>query len=55
MLFSNPDNFDDPVDMVLKGQEYEALKVKVQELWNEWETLSSRADEIDSQRSALFN
>ena len=55
MLFSNPDNFDDPVDLVLKGQEYEALKVKVQELWNEWETLSSRADEIDSQRSALFN
>ena len=47
-MFSRPDRFDEPAQIAASGQEYRALKEEAQSLWEEWERLSTEAENIDS-------
>ena len=52
-MFSKPDQFEDPTQLVASGEQYRALKEKAQSLWEEWESLSLAAESIDSKLVGL--
>ena len=52
-MFSNPDLFDDPTQIVSSGEQYRVLKEEVQSLWDEWERLTSEAEDVDSKLTDL--
>ena len=52
-MFSEPDQFGDPVQITSSAERYAALKEEAESLWDEWERLSLEAENIDSQLEAL--
>ena len=52
-MFSEPDQFGDPVQIASSAERYAALKEEAESLWDEWERLSLEAENIDSQLEAL--
>jgi ATP-binding cassette subfamily F protein 3 len=52
-MFSSPGQFDGPDELVSTGEQYTVLKRETESLWEEWETLSLRAEDIDSQLVGL--
>ena len=52
-MFARPDQFDDPDQIAASGKQYRALKKEAQSLWEEWERLSSEAENIDSQLAGI--
>ena len=52
-MFSNPDLFDDPVQIATSGEQYRVLKEETQSLWEEWESLSLQAESIGSKLEGL--
>ena len=52
-MFSSPDQFDDPDEVVSASEHYATLKSEAESLWDEWERLSLEAENIDSQLEAL--
>ena len=52
-MFSEPDQFDDPVQIAFSGEEYRVLKEEAQSLWEEWERLSLEAESIDGKLTEL--
>ena len=52
-MFARPDQFDEPDQIAASGKQYRALKKEAQSLWEEWERLSSEAENIDSQLAEI--
>jgi ATP-binding cassette subfamily F protein 3 len=52
-LFSTPSQFNNGQDLILLGEKYQKLKAKAQSLWDEWDVLSTEADEINAQLDVL--
>ncbi len=52
-MFSEPDQFDDPAQLADSGEQYRVLKEEAESLWDEWETLSLQADDIEGELVAL--
>ena len=52
-MFSSPDLFDEPTQIVSSGVQYRVLKEEVQSLWDEWERLALEAENVDSKLTAL--
>ncbi len=52
-MFSSPDLFDEPAQIVSSGEQYRVLKEEVQSLWDEWERLASEAENVASTLTAL--
>ena len=52
-MFARPDQFDEPDQIAASGKQYRALKDEAQSLWDEWERLSSEAENIDSQLAGI--
>ena len=52
-MFSNPDLFDDPVQIAASGEQYRVLKEETQSLWEEWERLSLQAEGVGSELAEL--
>ena len=52
-MFSSPDQFDDPDELVSASEQYALLKQEAESLWDEWERLSLEAEDIDNQLKAL--
>ena len=52
-MFSRPDLFDEPTQIVSSGEQYRVLKEEVQSLWDEWERLALEAENVDSKLTAL--
>ena len=53
-MFARPDQFDEPDQIAASGKQYRALKKEAQSLWEEWERLSSEAENIDSQLAGIM-
>ena len=52
-MFSSPDLFDEPTQIVSSGEQYRVLKEEVQSLWDEWERLALEVENVDSKLTAL--
>ena len=52
-MFSSPDLFDEPTQIVSSGEQYRVLKEEVQSLWDEWERVALEAENVDSKLTAL--
>ena len=52
VMFSSPDLFDEPTQIVSSGEQYRVLKEEVQSLWDEWERLALEAENVDSKLKA---
>jgi ATP-binding cassette subfamily F protein 3 len=52
-LFSNPNQFKDTAQMATSGEQYRVLKKETLSLWEEWEKLSSEAEEVKIQLGKL--
>ena len=52
-MFSSPDLFDEPTQIVSSGEQYRVLKEEVQSLWDEWERLTLKAEDVDSKLTDL--
>jgi uncharacterized coiled-coil DUF342 family protein len=52
-LFSAPSQYNNAQDLISLGEKYKKLKSKAQSLWDEWDGLSTEADEINSQLDEL--
>ena len=52
-LFANPEQFADPAQIADSAEKYRLLKEEEQTLWQEWETLSLEAEDIETQLTAL--
>ena len=52
-MFSEPDQFGDPIQIASSAERYAALKEETESLWEEWERLSLEAEDIDSQLEGL--
>ncbi len=52
-MFSRPDKFDDPAQLATSGEQYTVLKEETESLWEEWEKLSLKAEDIDSRLEGL--
>ena len=52
-MFSSPDLFDEPAQIVSSGEQYRVLKEEVQSLWDEGERLASEAENVASTLTAL--
>ena len=52
-MFSSPDQFDDPDELVSASEQYALLKSEAESLWDEWERLSLESEDIDSRLEAL--
>ena len=52
-MFSQPDQSDGPAHFAAAGEEYRVLKEEAGSLWEEWESLSLEAEEIDSKLAEL--
>jgi hypothetical protein len=48
-LFSAPSQYNNAQDLISLGEKYKKLKSKAQLLWDEWDVLSTEADEISAQ------
>ena len=51
--FSRPESFSDRSKLAASGERYRVLKEEVQALWDEWETLSLEAENVDSKLTGL--
>ena len=51
--FSSPESFGERAQLAASGERYRVLKEKVQALWEEWETLSLEAENVDSKLTGL--
>lgn len=52
-LFSNPEQIGDTTQLATLGEQYQELRKESKCLWEEWEQLSSDAEEIDLQLKRL--
>ena len=52
-MFANPDLYDEPARIADLGKEYRVLKEETGSLWEEWETLASKAENIASKLKGL--
>ena len=52
-LFSSPNQFKDTTQMATSGEQYRVLKKETLSLWEEWEKLSSEAEEVKIQLGQL--
>ena len=52
-MFSSPDPFGEPTQIVSSAEQYRVLKEEVQSLWDEWERLTLEAEDVDSKLTAL--
>ncbi len=52
-MFSEPDQFDDAAQLADSGEQYRILKEEAESLWDEWETLSLQAEDIEGELVAL--
>ena len=52
-MFSSPDQFDDPDELVSASEQYALLKMEAESLWDEWERLSLESEDIDSRMKVL--
>ena len=52
-MFASPDKFDEPEQIAASGKEYRELKEETQTLWEEWERLSTQAENIDSELAGV--
>ena len=52
VMFSSPDLFDEPTQIVSSGEQYRVLKEEVQSLWDEWERLALEAENVDGKLKA---
>ena len=52
-MFSSPDLFDEPTQIVSSGEQYRVLKEEVQSLWDEWERLTLETEDVDSKLTDL--
>ncbi len=52
-MFSQPDQSDNPAHFASAGEEYRVLKEEAESLWEEWERLTLKAENIDSKLTAL--
>ena len=52
-MFSSPDLFDEPTQIVSSAEQYRVLKEEVQSLWDEWERLTLEAEDVDSKLTDL--
>ena len=52
-MFANPGLYDDPTRVADLGKEYRVLKEETGSLWEEWETLASKAENIASKLTGL--
>ena len=52
-MFSSPDRFDDPDELVSASEQYALLKSEAESLWDEWERLSLESEDIDNRLEAL--
>ena len=51
--FSRPESFGERSKLAASGERYRVLKEEVQALWDEWETLSLEAENVDSKLTGL--
>ena len=51
--FSRPESFRERSQLAASGERYRVLKEEVQALWDEWETLSLEAENVDSKLAGL--
>ena len=51
--FSSPESFGERSKLAASGERYRVLKEEVQALWDEWETLSLEAEDVDSKLTGL--
>ena len=51
--FAEPDQFAEPDEIAASGKRYSALKEETQALWDEWERLSTQAENIDSELAGM--
>ena len=52
-MFATPEQFEEPDQIAASGQQYGALKEETQALWEEWERLSTQAENIDSELAKM--
>ena len=52
-MFSSPNLFDEPTQIVSSGEQYRVLTEEVQSLWDEWERLALEAENVDNKLAAL--
>ena len=52
-MFATPEQFDEPDQIAASGKQYRALKEETQALWEEWERLSTQAENIDSELAKM--
>ena len=52
-MFSSPAQFDGPAQIAASGEQYRVLKEETQSLWEEWESLTLKAENIDSMLTTL--
>ena len=52
-MFSSPDLFDEPTQIVSSGEEHRVLKEEARSLWDEWERLTLEAEDVDSKLTGL--
>ncbi len=52
-MFASPDQFNEPEQIAASGKEYRALKEETQTLWEEWERLSTQAENIDNELAGM--
>ena len=52
-MFATPDQFDEPDQIAASGKQYRVLKEETQALWEEWERLSTQAENIDSELAKM--
>ena len=52
-MFSSPGQFDGPAQIAASGEQYRVLKEETQSLWEEWESLTLKAENIDSMLTTL--
>ena len=53
LMFSRPDQFDDPAQLAASGEQHRELKEQAQSLWEEWEQLSLETESINSRLVGL--
>ena len=52
-MFSSPDLFDEPTQIISSAEQYRVLKEEVQSLWDEWERLTLETEDVDSKLTDL--
>ena len=52
-MFATPDQFDEPDQIAASGKRHRVLKEETQALWEEWERLSTQAENIDSELAKM--